>query len=75
MIYLHNAIPTSRNDDGVGMIGGESDAANPVGVAIILDCVFTFSQCIPQFDRLVPGARYDLTVVNGESDAENVLGK
>lgn len=73
IIYLDDAIPSSRNNDGVGVVGRETNAAHPVGVTFLLDRVFTFCQCIPQLDSLVPGSRNDLTVVHGEGDAQNVL--
>ena len=55
------------------MAGRETNAADPVTMAIFLDGVFAFGQCVPQFDRLVTGTRYDLTVVDGEGYGQNVL--
>lgn len=40
----------------------------------VLDCVFAFSECVPQFDRLVTGCRDDLTVVDRECDGKDVFG-
>lgn len=61
---LDSAVPTSRHNDGIGMVRRESDAGNPVRVAVILDGVLALSECVPQLDCLVSRARNDLTVVD-----------
>ena len=35
---------------------------------------FAVAQCVPQFDRTIPRARADLTVVGGEGDGEDIVG-
>lgn len=70
---LDGTIPTARHNHGVGVVGRESDARNPVGVTLILDGVLALSQGVPQLDGLVSGARNDLTVVDREGDRQDVL--
>lgn len=72
-LYLHHAIPTRGNNDGVRVVGRETHAADPVCVSIILYGIFALGQCIPQLNSLVPRAGDDLTVVHGESDAQDIL--
>lgn len=55
------------------MVGGESDTRHPVSVAIILNGILALSQCVPQLDGLVAGARNDLTVVHREGHREDIL--
>jgi len=50
---LDEFIPTSRDDDGVLNVGGESHAADPLRVTLILNGVLALSQSIPQLDGLV----------------------
>lgn len=33
---LDHAVPTTRHDDGVVVVGGEADARHPVGVSFLL---------------------------------------
>ena len=35
---------------------------------------FAVTQCVPQFDRAIPRAGDDLTVVGGEGDGEDIVG-
>lgn len=35
---------------------------------------FAVAQCVPQFDRTIPRAGDDLTVVGGEGDGEDIVG-
>jgi len=67
-----HSIPSSGDDDGV--LRGESDAADPFGVSLILDGVLAFTEGVPQLDGLVSRSRDDLSVISGESNAQNVLG-
>jgi len=70
---LDNAVPSSGYDDGVGVVWREPDAADPVAVSIVLDGVFALGQSVPQLNSLVSRSRHDLSVVNGESNAQDVL--
>jgi len=67
-------VPASRDDQGVLSVGGEADAADPFGVTLILDGVLALAKSVPKADGLVARARNDLSVVSGESNAENILG-
>lgn len=39
-----------------------------------LNGVLAHSQGVPQLDGFIPGARHDLTVISGESNAQDVFG-
>lgn len=71
--YLNDAIPTGGNDDGICMIWRKAYTANPIQVSVVLYGVLALCQCVPQFNGLVPRPGNDLTIVDGKSDAENVL--
>lgn len=71
--YLNHPVPTARNDDGVLVVRGEANAGNPIGVSLFLDGVLALSKGVPQLDGLVPASRDDLTVINRESHAEDIL--
>jgi hypothetical protein len=55
------------------VVGREADAGHPIGVSFFLDGVLALGKGVPQLDGLVPAARDDLTVVNRESHAEDIL--
>jgi len=67
-------VPSSGDNDGVLVVGGEPHAADPVTVSILLDGVLALGKGVPQLDGLVPGAGDDLSVVGGESHRHDVLG-
>jgi hypothetical protein len=71
---LDKLVPAARHDDGVGGVGGEADARNPLGVVVLGDGVLALSEGVPQLDGLVAGAGHDLTVVGRESNRQNVAG-
>lgn len=49
---------------------GEDEIDLPLGVSVVGDVEFTFTEGVPEFDGSVSGGRDDLTVVGGERDAE-----
>lgn len=69
----HGAIPARGHDHGVGQVGRETHARDPVGVTLILDGVLALGQGVPQLDGLVPRSGHDLTVVHGEGHGQDVL--
>jgi hypothetical protein len=71
---LDNLVPTTGNNDGVGRVGGETDAGNPFGVTILLDVILALTKGVPQLDGLVTGTRDNLAVVRGERDRQDVVG-
>ena len=74
LVYLDKLVPTGRDDDwGLGK-GRESDAGNPLGVAVLLDGELADTDGVPELDGSVPSGGEDLTVVGREGDGENVLG-
>mmetsp|Transcript_36633 Transcript_36633/g.55261 ORF Transcript_36633/g.55261 Transcript_36633/m.55261 type:complete len:377 (-) Transcript_36633:28-1158(-) len=71
---LHQLVPTRGHDQGVLGRGGEDDAADPVGVAVLRDGVLALGQGVPQAQGLVSAAGDDLAVVAGEGNAVHVAG-
>jgi len=69
---LDHSIPSSGDDDGV--LRRESNAADPLGVSLILDGVLALSESVPELDGLVSRSRNDLSVVRRESNAQDILG-
>jgi len=71
---LNKFVPSARDDDGVVVAGREFDAAGPEGVVPLGDGELALSEGVPQADGSVPRGRNDLSVVGGESDAEDLFG-
>jgi len=69
---LDDLVPTARNNDRVHDVGAESDARNPLGVTLLLNVVFAFSESVPEFDGPVARTRDDLTVVGAEADGKDI---
>lgn len=74
MSYLDELVPTSGNDHGVGGVGAEADAGDPVGVALVGDGVLAVTEGVPELDGTVAGTGDDLAVVGREGNRENVVG-
>jgi len=73
--HLHQLVPAAGDDDRSGRCRREAHAAHPASMCIrVLDSVLTLSQRIPQLDGFVPRARHDLSVIDRECNAENILG-
>lgn len=73
MTDLDELVPASGDDDGVLGVGGEADAGDPLGVALVGDGVLAVTEGVPQLDGAVTGTGDDLTVVGGEADGKNVV--
>ena len=43
-------------------------------MTLVRDGKFAVAQCVPQFDRTIPRAGDNLTVVGGEGDGEDIVG-
>jgi hypothetical protein len=71
---LDELVPASRDDDGVLGVGGEADARDPVGVALVGDGVLAVTEGVPQLDGAVAGSGDDLAVVGREGDGQNIVG-
>ena len=75
--HLDEFVPSGGDDDGLGGVGGELDAGDPVGVASagfgVFDDVFAFTEDVPEAEGLVSGSRDDLTIVSGEGNGEDIL--
>jgi len=67
-------IPSSGDDQRVLGVGGEADAADPFGVSLVFDGVLALTESVPETDGLIARSRNNLSVVSGESNAENILG-
>lgn len=72
--HLDELVPASRDDDGVLGVGGEADARDPLGVALVGDGVLAVTEGVPELDGSVARTRDDLAVVCGEGDGEDVVG-
>lgn len=70
--HLDDLVPASRDNDGVGGVGREAYAADPLGVAVLLDVELALAEGVPELDGAVTRARDDLTVVGAEADAQYV---
>ena len=71
---LDDLVPASRDDDGVGDVGAEANAGDPLGVAVLLDVVLALAEGVPELDGPVTGAGDDLPVVGREADGEDIGG-
>jgi hypothetical protein len=72
--YLDDLVPASGDNDGVGGVGREADAGDPLGVTILLNGELALTEGVPQLDGLVAGSRDDLTVVGREGNREDIVG-
>lgn len=72
--YLDELVPTGGDNDGVLGVGAESDARNPLSVALVGDGVLAVTEGVPELDCSVARTRDDLSVVGREGDGENVVG-
>lgn len=73
MTDLDELVPASGDDDGVLGVGGEANAGDPLGVALVGDGVLAVTEGVPQLDGAVTGTGDDLTVVGGEADGKDVV--
>ncbi|KAG5457430.1 MAG: hypothetical protein BJ554DRAFT_2561 [Olpidium bornovanus] len=64
---------TARDDDGIPGVRRETDAADPVGVAFVLDIKFALAKGVPQLDGLVSRSTHDLPVVRREGHGHDVV--
>jgi hypothetical protein len=64
--YLDNLVPTCANDNRVLRIRAESNARNPLSVALVGDSVLAIPKGVPELDSTIAGTRDDLTVIGGE---------
>lgn len=71
---LDEFIPSSGNNDWVGGVRAETDARNPLSVALVDDSELAITESIPQFDAAIPRSGDDLAVVGGERDGEDIVG-
>ena len=68
---LDGLVPGGSDEEGVGGIGGDADAGDPL--VVTLEGVLALTDGVPELGGLVARAGDDLTVVSGESDGEDVL--
>ena len=74
VVYLDVFVPSSGDNDGVGGVGGEPNAADPVGVALVTNGVLALGEGVPQLDGLIPACGHNLPVVGGKGHGQDVLG-
>lgn len=72
--HLNKLVPSGRDNDGIGIGGRKADAGDPFGVSVLLDSVFADTESVPQLDGTIARPGNDLSVVGGESDAEDIFG-
>jgi hypothetical protein len=72
--YLDELVPTAGDDDRVLRVRAETDARDPVGVALVGDGVLAVTEGVPQLDSSVARAGNNLTVVGRERNGKNVVG-
>lgn len=72
--HLDELVPTSGDNDGVLGVGGEPDAGDPLGVALVGDGVLAVTKGVPQLDGAVARTGDDLAVVGREGDGQDVVG-
>lgn len=70
---FNEAVPANRDNVGVGSVGREADAGNPLSVSLVLDGVFALSQSVPETDGFVARTRNNLTVVSREGNRQDVV--
>lgn len=70
---LHELIPTSRDNDGGTSGRRETNARDPVVVALVLDCELAVTEGVPQLHGAIARSRDNLSVVSAESNGEDVL--
>jgi len=71
---LNELVPSGGDNNWVLWVWRESDAGNPLGVALLGDGELAVTKGVPELDGAVTGTRDDLTVVGREGDRENVVG-
>lgn len=67
------SVPRGRRENWVLSFRRKSNAADPVGVGVVLHCVLALTDGIPNFDGLVHASGGDLSVVGGERAREDVF--
>ena len=72
--YLDELIPTSRDDHRVRRVRAETNARNPLGVALVGDGILAVTESVPELDGLVARAGDNLAVVGGEGDGQDIAG-
>lgn len=72
--HLDDLVPTSGDNDGVLGVGAESDAADPLSVALVNNVELALAEGVPQLDGAVSRTGDDLSVVSREADREDIGG-
>jgi len=67
-------VPATGDNQGIGGVGGETNTADPLAVTLVFDGVLALTEGVPKTDGLIARSRDDLSVVSGESNAQNILG-
>jgi len=72
--YLNEFIPSTRYDNGISSIRGESNGGDPFGVSLLFDGVLALTEGVPELNGLITRSGYDLSVISRECNGKNVLG-
>lgn len=70
---LDLVVPSRGDNDRLLSVGGEADARDPLGVALLLDDELALGKDVPKADRFIARSGDNLTVISRESNRENVL--
>ena len=72
---FHCPIPRGGHNRRLKVVRAESDAADPISVAItVLNGVLALTESVPELDGAVTRGRHDLAVIHRERHREYVLG-
>lgn len=71
---LDELVPAAGNNEGDGLGGGEPNARDPLGVALVGDGELALSEGVPELHGLVAGSRDNLPVVDREGNGKDILG-
>ena len=72
--YLDELVPARGDNDGVLGVGGEADARNPLGVALLGDGELAVTKGVPELDGSVARTGNDLTVIGREGNGKDIAG-
>lgn len=74
ILYLNELIPAGRHDNRSAGVRRETNARDPLAVAVLGNVKLAVAQGVPDLDVLVARSRHNLTVVWGEGYREHVIG-
>ena len=64
--HLNKLVPTRADNDGVLRVRAESNARNPVGVALLSDSELAVTKSVPELNGTIARSGDNLSVIGGE---------